>query len=167
MKPLIVEEGLTVRKLRPLLLFPLVLAAVVLPGSGHAADPRPERHGRARILDFDERRQRRQGHAHSTPAPTRSTCRTSPPSTISTSSAPASRWRPTWPGREHDLDGHVHRRHLQLPLRRPSGADEGLVRGRDGIAAASAGAEAEAEEPLGQGRAGEDDLPEDGAPERP
>jgi hypothetical protein len=38
-KPLIVEEGLTVRKLRPLLLFPLVLAAVVLPGSGHAADP--------------------------------------------------------------------------------------------------------------------------------
>ena len=27
------------RKLRPLLLFPLVLAAVVLPGSGHAADP--------------------------------------------------------------------------------------------------------------------------------
>jgi hypothetical protein len=38
-KPLIVEEGLPVRKLRPLLLFPLVLAAVVLPGSGHAADP--------------------------------------------------------------------------------------------------------------------------------
>jgi hypothetical protein len=38
-KPLFVEEGLTVRKLRPLLLFPLVLAAVVLPGSGHAADP--------------------------------------------------------------------------------------------------------------------------------
>jgi len=28
-----------VRKLRPLLLFPLVLAAVVLPGSGHATDP--------------------------------------------------------------------------------------------------------------------------------
>ena len=27
------------RKLRPLLLFPLVLAAVLLPGSGHAADP--------------------------------------------------------------------------------------------------------------------------------
>jgi hypothetical protein len=38
-KPPFVEEGLTVRKLRPLLLFPLVLAAVVLPGSGHAADP--------------------------------------------------------------------------------------------------------------------------------
>jgi hypothetical protein len=38
-KPLIVEEGRTVRKLRPLLLFPLVLAAVLLPGSGHAADP--------------------------------------------------------------------------------------------------------------------------------
>jgi hypothetical protein len=38
-KPLIVEEGLTVRKLRPLMLFPFVLAAVLLPGSGHAADP--------------------------------------------------------------------------------------------------------------------------------
>jgi hypothetical protein len=38
-KPLIVEEGLLVRKLRPLLLFPLVLAAMLLPGSGHAADP--------------------------------------------------------------------------------------------------------------------------------
>jgi hypothetical protein len=34
-----VEEGLSVRTLRPLLLFPLVLAAAVLPGSGHAADP--------------------------------------------------------------------------------------------------------------------------------
>jgi hypothetical protein len=38
-KPLFVEEGLPVRKLRPLLLFPLVLAAVLLPASGHAADP--------------------------------------------------------------------------------------------------------------------------------
>jgi hypothetical protein len=38
-KPLFVEEGLTVRKLRPLLLFSLVLAAVLIPSSGHAADP--------------------------------------------------------------------------------------------------------------------------------
>ena len=39
MKPPFIEEGLTVRKLRPLLLLPLVLAAVLLPSSGHAADP--------------------------------------------------------------------------------------------------------------------------------
>jgi hypothetical protein len=38
-KPLFVEEGLPVRKFRPLLLFPLLLAAVLLPSSGHAADP--------------------------------------------------------------------------------------------------------------------------------
>jgi hypothetical protein len=38
-KPLFVEEGLPVRKFRLLLLFPLVLAAALLPGSGHAADP--------------------------------------------------------------------------------------------------------------------------------
>jgi len=34
-----VEEGSSVSKLRPLLLFPLLLAAVLLPGSGRAADP--------------------------------------------------------------------------------------------------------------------------------
>jgi hypothetical protein len=38
-KPPTAEEGPSVDKLRPLLLFPLVLAAVLLPGSGHAADP--------------------------------------------------------------------------------------------------------------------------------